>query len=71
MSRGTHHEVVGMLLRDRHDLVLDVRDEGTWRLDLGWRVMWRARRLIGFRVRVTGVRDGFDLLAVETIERNR
>lgn len=73
MSRGTRHDLIGMLLRSRDTggLVLDVPGEGAWRLDLGIVAAWRARRLVGIRVRVAGVRDGFDLLAVETIERAR
>lgn len=64
MPMGTRHEVEGLLLEEHGGLVLDVRDGGTWRLEAGW----RARRLLGRRVRVTGIRDGFDLLAVQTIE---
>ena len=30
---------------------------------------WRARRLLGERVRIIGVRDGFDLLAISHVER--
>ena len=69
MSRGTRHDLIGMLLRrgDGGGLVLDVPGGGTWRLDLGVVAAWRARRLVGMRVRITGVRDGFDLLAVETV----
>lgn len=53
------------LLLERHGtLVLDIRDGGTWRLDAGW----RARRLLGRRGKVTGIRDDFDLLAVKTTE---
>ncbi len=64
MPIGTRLEVEGLLLEGHEGLVLDVRDGGTWRLEAGW----RARRLLGRRVRVTGIRDGFDLLAVQTIE---
>lgn len=64
MPMGTPHEIEGLLMERQGGLVLDVRDGGTWRLDAGW----RARRLLGRRVRVTGTRDGFDLLAVKTIE---
>ena len=64
MPMGTPHEIEGLLMVRQGGLVLDVRDGGTWRLDAGW----RARRLLGRRVRVTGTRDGFDLLAVKTIE---
>ena len=65
MPLGTRHELIGLLLEDRGSLVLDVDDGGTWRLDAGR----GARRLLGERVRVEGVRDGFDLLAVERIDR--
>ncbi|CAM3418773.1 DUF5818 domain-containing protein [Sphingomonas zeae] len=64
MPMGTRIEVEGLLLEENGGLVLDVRDGGTWRLEAGW----RTRRLLGRRVRVTGTRDGFDLLAVQTIE---
>lgn len=64
MPMGARHEVEGLLLEDHGRLALDVRDGGTWRLDAGW----RARRLLGRRVRVIGIRDGFDLLAVQRIE---
>lgn len=65
MPMGTHHELVGLLLEARGNLILDVDGGGTWRLDADW----RARRLLGMRVKVVGVRDGFDLLAVTRIER--
>lgn len=65
MPRGTRHEIIGILLEQRGGLVLDVVGGGTWRLDAGW----KARRLLGMRVKVVGIRDGFDLLAVELIER--
>lgn len=61
---GTTHEVVGVLLEHNGGFVLEVLGGGTWRLDAGW----RARRFLGRKVCVTGIRDGFDLLAVKTIE---
>ncbi len=64
MPIGMRHEIEGLLLERQGELVLDVRGGGTWRLDTGW----RARRLLGRRVRVSGTRDGFDLLAVGTIK---
>ena len=64
MPIGTRHEIEGLLLERQGELVLDVRGGGTWRLDTGW----RARRLLGRRVRVSGTRDGFDPLAVGTIK---
>lgn len=57
--------MIGLLLEHRGALVLDVEDGGTWRLDAGR----SARRLVGQRVRVEGIRDGFDLLAVKRIDR--
>lgn len=69
MPRGTRHELTGILLRRGRDHVLEIAGGGTWRLDLGLRAAWRARDLVGLRVRVTGVRDGFDLLAVDGIDR--
>ena len=61
---GTSHEIEGLLLERNGELVLDVQGGAAWRLDAGW----RARRLLGRRVRVMGTRDGFDLLAVKTIK---
>lgn len=63
MPRGTEHVEEGMLLMDRGQLVLERAYGGTWRLDAGW----RARKLLGRRVRITGIRDGFDLLAVMSV----
>lgn len=64
MPLGTVHQVTGMLRESRDGLLLEVAGGGTWRLDAGW----RARRLLGMRVRITGTRDEFDLLAVQKIE---
>ena len=67
MPCGTRHELDGLLLRDQHVISLRADDGGEWRLD----EPLRAERLIGQRVHVTGVRDGFDLLAVGTVCRWR
>ena len=64
MPRGTAHDLVGLLLRDGRSLILRVDDGGEWRLD----APSGAGSLVGRRVRVTGTRDGFDLLAVRSIE---
>ena len=64
MPRGTQHTETGLLLEDAPLLVLDRDGGGRWRLD----APQSAAKLVGQRVRLTGVRDGFDLLAVETIE---
>ncbi len=65
MAQGTRHMLIGLLLEHRGGLVLNVEDGGTWRLDVGR----SARRLVGQRVRVEGIRDDFDLLAVKRIDR--
>jgi hypothetical protein len=44
--------------------VLRMPDGGEWRLE----VLKRHKHLFGTRVKVTGTRDGFDLLAVDRIE---
>jgi hypothetical protein len=67
MPHGTKHEETGWL-NERDDSWSLRRDGGgEWRLDLGYRAWLQARRLTGRRVRLVGVRDGFDLLAVERI----
>ncbi|WP_031295506.1 DUF5818 domain-containing protein [Sphingobium ummariense] len=63
MPRGTRHELTGVLLDDGFYPVLRVRDGGEWRLDMSQ----RYRHLLGRQVRVVGIRDDFDLLAVEEI----
>lgn len=52
-----------MLLRERGALILRRDDGGRWRLDADP----GAERLLGRRVRVQGVRSGFDLLDVQAI----
>lgn len=65
MPKGTHHELTGLLLEsDGLYPILQIPDGGEWRLEL----TRRYRHLLGKRVSVTGVRDGFDLLAVTRIE---
>lgn len=63
MPRGTSHDLIGLLLREGCSLIMRVDDGGEWRLD----APGRASRLVGRRVRVTGTRDGFDLLGVTHI----
>lgn len=65
MPRGTTHNETGLLLREGCWLVLMRDDGGRWRLD----VSGKAERLLGRRVRVEGVRSGFDLLDVVSIDR--
>lgn len=64
VPRGSRHVETGLLLEGKPWLVLRRDDGGEWRLD----GPARAYRLVGQRVRVDGVRDGFDLLAVAAIE---
>ena len=64
MPRGTAHDLVGLLLRNGRSLILRTDDGGEWRLD----APSGAGKLVGRRVRVTGTRDGFDLLAVRSFE---
>ena len=68
MPRGSRHEEAGLLVEDGGRLSLRRDEGGTWRIDPNWRSR-QAYRLAGRRVRIVGVRDGFDLLAIETIEQ--
>jgi len=65
MPRGTHQELEGLLAWEGHDLALFPDEGGRWRLD--------ARRglekLVGLRVRIAGVRSGFDFIAVQRFEK--
>ena len=63
LPRGTQHILVGLLVADnRGRLTLRVDGGGEWRLDAG-----DAASFIGLRVRVEGMRSGFDLLDVRHI----
>ena len=64
MRRPTRHELTGILLENGLYPILRVRDGGEWRLD----ILKRHKHLPGTRVKVVGIRDGFDLLAVDHIE---
>ena len=58
-------EDVGVLLLGPAGLVLARPDGGTWRLAIPW---WRRpRRFIGRRVRIRGIRTGFDVIDVDRI----
>lgn len=65
MPRGSIHNETGLLLREGRWLVLARDEGGRWRLDADP----KADRLLGQRVRIEGVRSGFDLLDVRSIER--
>lgn len=68
MARGDVVEVVGRLNVNGGRWSLRPDGGGEWRLDLGWKSQRPLLRLIGSRSRVTGIRDGFDLLAVRSVE---
>lgn len=63
MPLGTRHHVRGLLLREGAWLIVAVDGGGRWRLD----TVRRVGRWLGRRVEISGVRDGFDLLAVTSI----
>lgn len=63
MPLGSEHVEDGLLLREGGWIVLRRDDGGRWRLDLAR----RHEELLGRRVRVEGVRSGFDLLDVRRI----
>jgi hypothetical protein len=63
MPMGTRHELTGILLEGDLYPVLRVADGGEWRLEITRK--WRP--LLGKRVAIIGVHDGFDLIAVEQI----
>ena len=63
MPQGSRHSLEGLLLRGHGRLILQKDDGGRWRLD----VERTAERWLGRRVRVDGIRNGFDELLVERI----
>jgi Protein of unknown function (DUF5818) len=64
MPRGRRKELTGILLDSGGVYpVLRVLDGGEWRLE----VPMRWRHLLGKQVAVSGLRDGFDILAVDRI----
>ena len=63
MPLGERITDTGLLLMHGHTFVLERDEGGTWRLDTGG----RHRKMLGHRVVVEGVRDGFDLLSVDKI----
>jgi hypothetical protein len=64
MPLGTRYEETGLLLREGRWLVLCPDAGGTWRLDADR----KAAELVGRRVRIVGLRAGFDLLDVQSID---
>jgi hypothetical protein len=63
MPRGTRHRVTGLLLNAARGLIVEVDGGGVWALDADS----DARKLVGRRVTVEGIRSGFDRLDVEWI----
>ncbi len=65
MPLGTHHSIAGRLMMDGSRIVLEADSGGIWELDADRPV----GKLLGKRVRVQGIRSGFNLLDVECIKR--
>lgn len=68
MPRGTRHDETGWLNENEGQWVLRRDEGGRWRLEVGFFMAWRTRKLLGKRVRVVGKRSDFDWLDVEKIE---
>lgn len=71
MPLGMTHDETGRLNERDGRYTLRRDGGGEWRLDLGLFAALKVRRLAGRRVRVRGVRDGFDLLAVHRVDALR
>ena len=63
MPMGTRHRVTGLLLDSRRGLIIEVDGGGVYALDADR----SARKYLGLRVTVEGVRSGFDRLDVDWI----
>jgi len=59
---GSLHDEAGLLLHEKNWLILRRDDGGRWRLDVDG-----VEHMLGQRVRVEGVRSGFDELTVRRI----
>lgn len=68
MPLGARHDETGWFNFDRGQYLLRADGGGTWQLELGLLLEWRARRLVGRRVRVRGTRAGFDVLFGSELE---
>jgi len=53
----------GLLMREGRQLILQMVDGGQWRL----LALGRQEHLLGRHVRIEGVRDGHDIVAVDRI----
>jgi hypothetical protein len=65
MPLGTSHIEEGLLEIEQDRLVLRLDGGGCWRLSADA----AAYQLVGRRVRINGVRIGFDLLDVRSLEQ--
>jgi Protein of unknown function (DUF5818) len=65
MSLGSHHRFEGLLMTSARGLVLSVADGGVWALETDA----NARKFLGQRVIVEGVRSGFDRIDIMWIGR--
>jgi hypothetical protein len=65
MSMGTRYRVTGRLMRAKRGLMIEGDDGGVYVLDADP----DAHDLLGHRVIIEGVRNGFDRLDVEWIGR--
>ena len=63
MPLGTMHTETGVLLYEGHTLILQRDAGGRWRLDRNSKL----DRLAGRRVKLTGIRNGFDWLNVSEV----
>ncbi len=68
MPMGSRHDEIGWLNERNGQLVLRRDEGGCWRLDVGFWLWWKSRKLVGKRVRVQGIRGEFDLLDVQRLE---
>ncbi len=62
-GKGTRYRLEGLLLSSERGPVLQIDDGGTWALDLNN----DAQDLLGRRVRIEGLRSGFDRIDVDWI----
>ncbi|MGC4252655.1 MAG: DUF5818 domain-containing protein [Sphingobium sp.] len=63
MPRGARHVETGILRPGRWGYSLEMDGGGVWQLDIGG----SARRYLGQRVTIEGIRSGFDLIDVHHI----
>lgn len=63
MPRGTRHRLTGRLMDSRRGLMFQMDDGGEFALDADR----SARKFLGLRVTIEGIRSGFDLIDVECI----